>query len=45
MEIEAKRLIKGGEFIIKDSLPEDIFTPRGFFGGANYDERKRSRIY
>ena len=30
MEIEAKRLIKGGEFIIKDSLPEDIFTPEDF---------------
>ena len=30
MELEAKTLIKGGEFIIKDSRPEDIFTPEDF---------------
>jgi len=30
MELEAKTLIKGGEFIIKDSRAEDIFTPEDF---------------
>ena len=30
MELETKTLIKGGEFIIKDSRPEDIFTPEDF---------------
>ncbi|MDG1028610.1 MAG: acyl-CoA dehydrogenase family protein [Flavobacteriaceae bacterium] len=30
MEIETNKLIKGGEFIIKDSSPEDIFTPEDF---------------
>ena len=30
MELEVKTLIKGGEFIIKDSRPEDIFTPEEF---------------
>ena len=27
MEIEEKKLIKGGEFIIKENGPNDIFTP------------------
>ena len=30
MELETKKLIKGGEFIIRDSSPEDIFTPEDF---------------
>ncbi|MAV80224.1 MAG: acyl-CoA dehydrogenase [Flavobacteriaceae bacterium TMED171] len=30
MELEAKTLIKGGEFIIKETQPEDIFTPEDF---------------
>jgi alkylation response protein AidB-like acyl-CoA dehydrogenase len=30
MELKAKTVIKGGEFIIKDSHPEDIFTPEDF---------------
>ena len=30
MELKEKTLIKGGEFIIKDSRPEDIFTPEDF---------------
>ncbi len=30
MELNAKKLIKGGEFIIKDSSPQDIFTPEDF---------------
>ena len=30
METETKQLIKGGEFIIKDTRPEDIFTPEDF---------------
>lgn len=30
MELNAKKLIKGGEFMIKDSSPQDIFTPEDF---------------
>jgi alkylation response protein AidB-like acyl-CoA dehydrogenase len=30
MELKAKTVIKGGEFIIKDSHPENIFTPEDF---------------
>ena len=30
MEIEEKKLIKGGEFIIKENSPDDIFTPEDF---------------
>jgi len=30
MELKAKTVIKGGEFIIKNSHPEDIFTPEDF---------------
>ena len=30
MELKTKSLVKGGEFIIKDSKPEDIFTPEDF---------------
>lgn len=30
MELEKKTLIKGGEFIIKETQPEDIFTPEDF---------------
>ena len=30
MELKTKLLVKGGEFIIKDSKPEDIFTPEDF---------------
>ena len=30
MEPKAKKLINGGEFIIKDSHPADIFTPEDF---------------
>ena len=30
MELKTKSLLKGGEFIIKDSQPEDIFTPEDF---------------
>ena len=30
MELKTKSSIKGGEFIIKDSVPEDIFTPEDF---------------
>ena len=30
MEIQSKTLIKGGEFIIKDTRPEDVFTPEDF---------------
>lgn len=30
MELENKTLIKGGEFIIKETQPEDIFTPEDF---------------
>ncbi|MDA9597271.1 acyl-CoA dehydrogenase family protein [Flavobacteriaceae bacterium] len=30
MELESKILIKGGEFITKESQPEDIFTPEDF---------------
>ena len=30
MEIEEKKLIKGGEFIIKENSPHDIFTPEDF---------------
>ena len=30
METETKQLIKGGVFIIKDTRPEDIFTPEDF---------------
>lgn len=30
MQLEAQKLIKGGEFIIKDTQPEDIFTPEDF---------------
>ena len=30
MEIEEKKLIKGGEFIIKENGPNDIFTPEDF---------------
>ena len=30
MELSTNILIKGGEFIIKDSSPEDIFTPEDF---------------
>jgi hypothetical protein len=27
---DAKKMLKGGEWMIKDSLPEDIFTPEDF---------------
>ena len=30
MELQSKTLIKGGEFIIKETQPEDIFTPEDF---------------
>ena len=30
MELKTKSTVKGGEFIIKDSKPEDIFTPEDF---------------
>ena len=30
MELKTKSLVKGGEFIIRDSKPEDIFTPEDF---------------
>ena len=30
MEVEEKRSIKGGEFIIKENNPHDIFTPEDF---------------
>ena len=30
MELKTKSSVKGGEFIIKDSVPEDIFTPEDF---------------
>ena len=30
MELKTKSSVKGGEFIIKDSKPEDIFTPEDF---------------
>ena len=30
MELKTKSSVKGGEFIIKDSEPEDIFTPEDF---------------
>jgi len=30
MELNAKTLIKGGEFMIKDCSPQDIFTPEDF---------------
>ena len=30
MELKTKSTVKGGEFIIKDSNPEDIFTPEDF---------------
>ena len=30
MELSTNTLIKGGEFIIKDSSPEDVFTPEDF---------------
>ena len=30
MELKTKSSLKGGEFIIKDSKPEDIFTPEDF---------------
>ena len=30
MEFKIKSSVKGGEFIIKDSKPEDIFTPEDF---------------
>ena len=30
MELESKTLIKGGEFIIKQTRPENIFTPEDF---------------
>ena len=30
MELESKTLIRGGEFIIKQTLPENIFTPEDF---------------
>ena len=30
MEIVQKKLIKGGEFIIKENSPDDIFTPEDF---------------
>ena len=30
MELKIKSLVKGGEFIIKDSKPENIFTPEDF---------------
>ena len=45
MELKTKSLLKGGEFIIKDSQPGRHFYSRRFFGGTNHDERKRSRIY
>lgn len=27
---DAKKMLKGGEWMIKDSLPEEIFTPEDF---------------
>ena len=39
MSVKNKIKLNGGEFLIKESLSNEIFTPEDFFSGTIDDER------